>query len=102
LIFKEHTSAMMGKKKGNVDTDIVFSVMQKLYKKEVFDEVVLVSGDGDYKQLVTFLIEEYRFSKIIFPDRSRASSLYKKIGAPYFASLDDGGVRKKIEMKKAP
>src|SRR3989338_11027205 len=30
LIFKQHTSAMLGKKKGNVDTDIVFHVMKKL------------------------------------------------------------------------
>lgn len=102
LTFREHTSLMLGKKKGNVDTDIVFHVMQKLYKEEDFDRIVLVSGDGDYKQLVDFLIGEDRFAKILFPDRTRASSLYKKLGATHFASLDETDTRRKVEMKKAP
>lgn len=102
LIFREHTSLMLGKKKGNVDSDIILHVMKKLYQREAFDSVILVSGDGDYKQLVDFLIEEKRFAKILFPDRKRASSLYKKLGAPYFAALDEMDTRKKIEMKKAP
>jgi len=52
--------------------------------------------------LVDFLIEEKKFEKILFPDGKRASSLYKRIGAPYFASLENKDIRKKIEMKKAP
>ncbi len=102
LIFREHTSLMLGKKKGNVDSDIILHVMKKLYQKEDFDGVVLVSGDGDYKQLVDFLVEEKRPEKILFPDRARASSLYKKLGAPCFAGLDEPETRKKIELKKAP
>ncbi len=94
---------MLGKKKGNVDSDIIFHVMKKLYRKEAFDKVVLVSGDGDYKLLVDFLIEENKFAKILFPDRKRASSLYKKIGASYFDALDTPEVQNKIrEKKKAP
>ncbi|MBP9864247.1 NYN domain-containing protein [Patescibacteria group bacterium] len=103
LIFREHNPAMMGKKKGNVDSDIIFQIMKKMYKKEEFEKIVLVSGDGDYKLVVDFLIEENRFAKILFPDRSRASSLYKKIGAAYFDALDAVDVRRKIEqMKRAP
>lgn len=102
LMFREHSSLMLGKKKGNVDTDIVFQIMKKIYLQEDFANIVLVSGDGDYKQLVDFLIEQERLEKILFPDRKRASSLYNKIGAPYFAALDEPDVRKKIEMKKAP
>ncbi len=79
LIFKQHSSAMLGKKKGNVDSDIIFSIMKRLYKKEDFEKVVLVSGDGDYKMLVDFLIEENRFEKILFPDRKYRSSLYQRI-----------------------
>jgi len=96
LIFKEHSSAMLGKKKGNVDTDLVFNVMKKLYKKEDFEQIVLISGDGDYKMLVEFLIEEKRFKKILFPNKSRASSLYKKIGSEYYDYLDNQDIRKKI------
>ncbi len=102
LIFREHTSQMLGKKKGNVDSDIILQIMKKLYYRESFDNIVLVSGDGDYKQLVDFLITELKLEKILFPDRKRASSLYKKLGAPSFAALDDVDVKKKIEMKKAP
>lgn len=102
LVFREHTSLMLGKKKGNVDSDLIFNVMKKLYYKEDFNKVVLVSGDGDYKQLVDFLITEKKLEKILFPDRNRASSLYKALGAPCFAALDDKDVRRKIEMKKAP
>lgn len=29
---------MIGKKKGNVDTDIVFSVMEKIAEREKFDK----------------------------------------------------------------
>jgi uncharacterized LabA/DUF88 family protein len=100
LTFRNHNPAMISTKKGNVDSDIIFHIMKKLYKKENFDKVVLVSGDGDYKQLVDFLIEENRFEKILFPDRKRASSLYKRIGAKYFDSVDNPDIRNKIERKK--
>jgi uncharacterized LabA/DUF88 family protein len=100
LVFKKHNPAMLGTKKGNVDSDLIFSVMKKLYKREDFDKIVLVSGDGDYKILVDFLIEENRFEKILFPDRKRASSLYKRIELRYFDSLNNPGVRNKIELKE--
>ncbi|HEY4493154.1 MAG TPA: NYN domain-containing protein [Candidatus Paceibacterota bacterium] len=100
LIFREHNPAMMGKKKGNVDSDIIFHVMKKMYKKDDFGKIVLVSGDGDYKLLVDFLIEENRFEKILFPDLKRASSLYKKIGSRYFDALDKPDVRKKFDRKE--
>lgn len=100
LHFKKHNSAMLGTKKGNVDTDIVFHIMKKLYKKEPFDNIVLVSGDGDYKQLVDFLIEEGRFEKILFPDQKRASSLYKGTDLKYRADLNTGDIRKKIGRQK--
>ncbi len=96
LVFRQHNIGMYGKKKGNVDSDIVFHVMKKLYKKEGFHNVVLVSGDGDYKLLVDFLIEEQRFKKILFPNRKFASSLYKEITNQYFSYLDDKDIKNKI------
>lgn len=98
LKFREHNSAMLGKKKGNVDSDIVFNVMKKLYKKEPFNKIVLVSGDGDYKMLVDFLIEEQRFEKILFPNKQYASSLYKKLGRKYFAHLENPDIQRKISI----
>jgi uncharacterized LabA/DUF88 family protein len=100
LVFREHNSAMLGKKKGNVDSDIIFSIMRRLYRHESFDKIVLVSGDGDYKMLVDFLIEEGKFEKILFPDQKRASSLYKTIGAQYFTDLSNPDIRRKVEKEK--
>jgi uncharacterized LabA/DUF88 family protein len=97
LVFRQHNSTMLGKKKGNVDSDIIFSIMKRVYKKENFNKIVLVSGDGDYKMLVDFLIEENRFEKILFPNKKFASSLYKEIGAKYFDNLGNQDIRNKIE-----
>lgn len=100
LVFREHNSRMIGKKKGNVDTDIVFSVMKRIYKAGAFQKIVLVSGDGDYKMLVDFLIEENRFSKILFPNRKFRSSLYKELSNKYFTYLDDVDIKEKIAKEK--
>lgn len=99
LVFRQHNSAMIGTKKGNVDSDIIFSIMKRIYSKDKFDKIILVSGDGDYKMLVDFLIEESKLEKILFPNKKFRSSLYKQIGAPYFAYLDDKDVKKKIAYK---
>lgn len=100
LIFREHNPAMIGKKKGNVDSDIIFHIMKKLYKQEGFNKIILVSGDGDYKLLVDFLIEENRFAKILFPDKQFASSLYKKLGSEYFDYLENKDIKDKIQAKR--
>lgn len=96
LKFREHNPAMLGVKKGNVDSDIIFYTMKKLYLKESFEKVVLVSGDGDYKMLVDFLIDENKFAMLLFPNKKFASSLYKKIKSDRMASLGDDDVRRKI------
>jgi len=97
LEFRQHNVAMLGKKKGNVDSDIIFSIMKKLYKKENFDKIILISGDGDYKMLVDFLIEENKFAKILFPNKQFASSLYKRITRRYYDYLTN--IKHIIEAK---
>ncbi|MCK9438684.1 MAG: NYN domain-containing protein [Patescibacteria group bacterium] len=87
LIFRNHNLFMNGQKKGNVDSDIIFNIMKKIYKKENFNKIILVSGDGDFKILVDFLIEENKFEKILFPNKKYASSLYKKLATKYFDYL---------------
>lgn len=89
LDFREHSSALRGKKKGNVDCDIVFSVMKKLVEKEDFDKVIIVSADGDYFKLVDYLVKKGKFEKILFPSKYYASSLYKKLGSEYYDYLDN-------------
>ncbi len=97
LAFWERSSALKGKKKGNVDCDIVFSIMKKLVDGQSFDKIILVSGDGDYKKLVDFLIKKGKFEKILFPNTEFASSLYKKLGAGFFDSLEN--IKSKIAQK---
>ena len=100
LVFKQHKEGFLSKKKGNVDSDIIFSIMKKIYKKEKCRGIVLVSGDGDYKNVIDFLIAEKKFTKILFPNKRFSSSLYKSIRSRYFASLDDEDVKKKISKER--
>ena len=76
-------------KKGNVDTDIVFEIMKNVIDNKDFNKVILVSGDGDYKKLVDYLLKKDKFKKILFPNKKFASSLYKKLGAEFFDYLDN-------------
>ncbi len=90
LKFKAHNEHMVGKKKGNVDTDIVFVIMKRLIEDpDDFEKILIVSGDGDYKRLVDYLIEKDKFERILLPTRERASSLYKIMSTKYYAYVED-------------
>jgi len=89
VIFKEHTELLKSKKKGNVDTDIVFEVMKNLVDNQNLGKIILVSGDGDYKKLVRYLISKDKFSKILFPNKKFASSLYNEFGSEMFDYLEN-------------
>lgn len=99
VIFKDHNEYAISKKKGNVDTDIVFEVMKNLVENNNFDRIILISGDGDYKKLVDYLVEKDRFKRILFPNGSKASSLYNKLDNKLKLSLDRQTVRQFIEKK---
>lgn len=100
LNFKKHNEELVAKKKGNVDTEIVFQIMKKVCRKEPFNKIVLVSGDGDFKVLADFLIEENKFEKVLFPNRRNRSSLYKDLTNKFFAYLDDADIKSKIIYTK--
>lgn len=92
---------MLSHKKGNVDTDIVFSVMRKLADREKFDKVILVSGDGDYWRMVDYLIKKNKFEKLLAPNKDNLSSLYKTRTSDKFrAYLDQPEIQRKIIYKK--
>lgn len=100
LKFREHNPTMKSTKKGNVDTDIVFEIMLRMFRKEPFDGVVLVSGDGDYKRLVEFLVGEDKLTKLLFPNRQRASSLYRTVNNRHYDDLSRLDIREKIGKRK--
>lgn len=97
--FRNHSEKSLSKKKGNVDTDIVFYIMKGLYKKELKGKVVLISGDGDYFSMVKFLEDEDLLAKIIFPGKNY-SSLYKGIMVKNKANLSDKNIQAKIKARK--
>jgi uncharacterized LabA/DUF88 family protein len=96
VCFREHHSALKATKKGNVDTDIVFEAMKVLIERDDFGKVLLVSGDGDYKKLVDYLIKKGRFEKILFPNRQFASSLYRRLAPQYYDYLEAPAIKAKI------
>lgn len=83
VVFREHHSNMIWKKKWNVDVDIVFEIMKNITEKEDFEKIVLVSWDWDYIKMVKYLIDKNLLQKILFPNK-KFSSLYK---TPIFRSL---------------
>jgi uncharacterized LabA/DUF88 family protein len=97
VVFKEHDENLLAKKKGNVDTDMVFETMKGLIEERNLSSIILISGDGDYKKLVDYLIKKRKFKKILFPNK-KASSLYKTLGSEYFDYL--ANIKTYIEYKK--
>lgn len=100
LVFREHIVAQTGKKKGNVDTDIVFEMLVHAYEGSPDVRVVLISGDGDYKRTVSHLIDMGRFRMLLMPNERRASSLYRRIPDEMKANLSDQGIRGKIQRRE--
>lgn len=74
LIFREHPSKSFSRKKGNVDTDIVFMMMRV---KNQADGVILVSGDGDYFRTVKHLVRKDKFVKLLAVNKNSTSRLYR-------------------------
>lgn len=91
-------------KKWNVDTNIIFHIMKKLIEWDVA-WIMLISGDGDYKMLVDYLIEKNKFIKVLAPNLRFASSLYRlrySLEGKYFDYLDKPDIQKKIGYIKKP
>jgi len=97
LIHKEHLPTLRAAKKGNVDSDIIFEVMKKLVENEPVRKIFIISGDGDYKKLVDFLVSKELFGKILFPNKKSISSLYFNMGSELFDYLGETDIRAKIE-----
>lgn len=82
--FRNHTGAAASSKKGNVDADIVFRMMRALYERpKDFDKIVLISSDGDYRNVIDYLIEKDRLQTMLFPTKRGVSSLYNEVDEKY-------------------
>lgn len=99
LVFRAHGEGLVSHKKGNVDTDVVFTIMKNFHECTDVDKFFLVSGDGDYYKTIKYLHNQGKLGKVLFPAHRKASSLYRQIGGTYFDYLDYPDVKKKIELK---
>jgi len=99
VLFREHNAALKGTKKGNVDTDIVFEVMKTVTERKDFKKILLISGDGDYKKLIDYLVKKQVFKKLLFPNKQFASSLYNTLGSEFFDYLETPAIQSKISLK---
>lgn len=80
LVYKEVTYDGNGKVKGNCDADLVLKTVVDYFEKK-FSEVIIVSGDGDYAGLVSFLKEKKVLRSLISPN-NKCSYLLRKINIP--------------------
>jgi uncharacterized LabA/DUF88 family protein len=88
LVFKDITYDSKGKVKGNCDADIVVKIMKDTYE-EKFEHAVLVSSDGDYASLVSFLLEKDKIKAILSPALPQKCSILLKRTGVKIAYLDN-------------
>lgn len=69
--------------KGNVDTDIVLSVMKEMPN---YNKAIIVSGDGDFYSLIEYLVEKKKLSHLITPNWQYSTLL--KPFEKYIINLD--------------
>lgn len=80
LVFKETVLDGNGQVKGNCDADLVLWSVRGYYEKQ-FDQAIIVSSDGDYACLVSFLKEHEAVKAIISPG-NRCSILLMRTQVP--------------------
>lgn len=73
--------------------------MKRLIDDEEFDKIVLVSWDWDYIKPVKYLIEKWKFKKILFPNK-RYSSLYNQLKTEHIMNLWNDRIKKLISYRK--
>jgi len=102
LVFKEVVYDGDGKPKGNCDADLVLQVARDTYENK-FDTAVIVSSDGDYAGLVSFLQEKKKFLTILSPsNQKKCSILLKRTGAKIAYINDQRSHFELTKKEKAP
>ena len=76
LVFKPTLKLPDGRVKGNVDAELVLHAM---IEYENYDKALIVTGDGDFYCLVSYLIKQDKLLKLMVPDKNKYSSLYRKL-----------------------
>ncbi len=72
--------------KANVDNDIVLHAVDR---QNEYDNLVLVSNDGDFYNLIKYIKDKNKFKNIVSPSRENCSKLLRKIANNKIIFLDD-------------
>ena len=92
LVFKEVVYDYDGKPKGNCDADLVLRAVRDVYESE-FNQALIISSDGDYAGLVSFLIKKEKCLGILSPSNQKnCSVLLKRTGAKITYVQDQKGL----------
>jgi uncharacterized LabA/DUF88 family protein len=100
VMFRPTITNKDGVTKGNVDGELILQITRDFFEQKL-DNVVLVSGDGDYHCIVEFLKEKKVPITIVSPNRAYLSFLLRKTNVPLIM-LDDFKSKLGSETKKPP
>jgi len=96
LIFKPTVLDPAGEVKGNCDGELILQAAIDFYEQH-FKSAVLVSGDGDFACLVSFLQQKRALTAILSPSHEKCSMLLKRTNAR-ITFLQE--LRQKLEYKR--
>ena len=89
LKFKPVLPARDGQKqKGDVDADLAFNIMR--YYQE-YAQAVLVTSDGDFDTVTSYLREQNKLRAVISPSRKKCSALLQQAASEKMFYLEDIG-----------
>jgi uncharacterized LabA/DUF88 family protein len=77
LVFKPIVIHGRNRYKGNIDAELVLHSCNIEYDK--YDKAVIVSGDGDFFCLHSFLAKKNKLAKIIIPNSKSESSTFESL-----------------------
>ena len=78
--FKDTVNDKDGHVKGNCDADLVLRSVRDVHES-VFEKAIIVSSDGDFGSLVSFLQEKEKMDRVISPNKD-CSILIMRTGVP--------------------
>ncbi len=94
LVFKTTVEDGQGNVKGNVDAELVLYSAAIKFKE--YDKAIIISGDGDFRCLVEFLIERGKMGLLLAPN-GKYSGLLREFDK-YIVKI--GRFKRSLEYKK--
>lgn len=96
LVFKPVVSYETNKVKGNVDAELVLQAAA--IDIENYDQAVIVTGDGDFGCLITYLKQKGKFRQLLVPNQFLYSSILKNVCGNQIGFVDE--LKNKLELPK--